>query len=159
MKFNTIKGLNIVLISILSAFIGLMCIIAFLRRKRKPKMERKESKYDKKSSFTPYQITEDEKEESEPSNEDVNKSEPILADKTDQISDKPEGQENSKRKFISLDLILILLATALCLVFILTPKYNGTIISTILGILLILFLPGYSLIAALYPKKDDLDSY
>ena len=71
LKFNTLKGLNIVLISILSAFIGLMCIIAFLRRKRKPKMERKESKYDKKSSFTPYQITEDEKEESEPSNEDL----------------------------------------------------------------------------------------
>jgi len=27
----------------------------------------------------------------------------------------------------------------------------------ILGLLLVLFLPGYSLIAALFPRKDDLD--
>ena len=159
LKFNTLNGLNIVLISILSAFIGLMCIIAFVRRKRKPKTEKKESKYDEKSSFTPYEITYEEKEESKTPVEDVNKSKPILADKTDQISDIPDGTENSKRKFISLDLILILLATALSLVFILTPKYSGTIINTILRIILILFLPGYSLIAALYPKKDDLDVF
>ena len=153
LKFNTLKGFNIFLVSILSAFIGLMCIIAFIRRKRKPKMENKESKNkdiqkDEKYSFTPYEITEDGKEKSE---------QPIPVDKTNQIIDKPEGKEYSKRKFISLDLILILLTTIICIVFILTPKYNGTIISSILGILLVLFLPGYSLIAALYPKKDDLE--
>ena len=34
---------------------------------------------------------------------------------------------------------------------------NDTVIRTILGLFLILFIPGYSLIAALFPKKDDLD--
>ena len=34
---------------------------------------------------------------------------------------------------------------------------NETFIRTILGLFLILFIPGYSLIAALFPKKDDLD--
>jgi len=94
LKFNTLEGPSLVFISIISIFIGLMCIIAFLRRKRKPKMEKKESKHedtekDEKYSFTPYDITEDEKEESE---------QPMPVDKTDQIIDKPEGNENSKRK-------------------------------------------------------------
>ena len=35
---------------------------------------------------------------------------------------------------------------------------NQTPIRTVLGILLVLFLPGYSLIAALFPRKGDLDS-
>ncbi len=34
---------------------------------------------------------------------------------------------------------------------------NDTFIRTVLGLFLILFIPGYSLIAALFPKKDDLD--
>ncbi len=37
------------------------------------------------------------------------------------------------------------------------PKLNDTVIRTILGLFLILFIPGYSLIAALFPKKEDLD--
>ena len=55
------------------------------------------------------------------------------------------------------DIILVWLITALCVVFVLTPVLNDTFIRVILGILLILFIPGYSLIAALFPKKDDLD--
>ncbi|MCZ3364276.1 MULTISPECIES: DUF1616 domain-containing protein [Methanobacterium] len=55
------------------------------------------------------------------------------------------------------DIILVWLITALCIVFVLTPVLNDTFIRVILGILLILFIPGYSLIAALFPKKDDLD--
>ena len=55
------------------------------------------------------------------------------------------------------DIILVWLITALCAVFVLTPVLNYTVIRIILGILLILFIPGYSLIAALFPKKSDLD--
>ena len=58
---------------------------------------------------------------------------------------------------IPLDIILVWLTTALCVIFVLTPVLNDTVIRIILGILLILFIPGYSLIAALFPKKNDLD--
>ena len=45
----------------------------------------------------------------------------------------------------------------MAIVFIFTPKLNETFIRTILGLFLILFIPGYSLIAALFPRKGDLD--
>ena len=57
---------------------------------------------------------------------------------------------------IPLDIILVWLTTALCVIFVLTPVLNDTFIKIILGMLLILFIPGYSLIAALFPKKNDL---
>ena len=41
---------------------------------------------------------------------------------------------------------------------IITPILNGTLIRTILGLILILFMSGYSLISFLFPKKDDLDN-
>jgi uncharacterized membrane protein len=62
---------------------------------------------------------------------------------------KPSYQTN--------DLILIVVLTLLTAVFILIPPLNNTFIRTILGILLVLFIPGYSLIAALFPRKGDLD--
>lgn len=56
-----------------------------------------------------------------------------------------------------LDIILILALTLLTVAFILIPPLNKTLVRTILGILLVLFIPGYSLIAALFPKWGDLD--
>jgi len=41
--------------------------------------------------------------------------------------------------------------------FVLIPPLNETPIRIIPGLPLVLFLPGYSLIAALFPRKDDLD--
>ena len=55
------------------------------------------------------------------------------------------------------DLHLVILATALCISFVLFSPLNETSVRIILGIPLVLFLPGYSLIAALFPKKNDLD--
>ncbi len=64
---------------------------------------------------------------------------------------------NKKLKFIPSDILIVWLITILCVIFVLVPLLNGTFLKTILGSLLILFVPGYSLIAALFPKKDDLD--
>ena len=56
-----------------------------------------------------------------------------------------------------LDLALVILFTLLCIPFVLIPPLNESPVRIILGLPLVLFLPGYSLIAALFPRKDDLD--
>jgi len=57
-----------------------------------------------------------------------------------------------------LDLIFVIFLTFLCILFVLIPPLNEiSPIRIILGLPLVLFLPGYSLIAALFPRKDDLD--
>lgn len=59
--------------------------------------------------------------------------------------------------YAGIDLILILLFVLLTLAFIYVPVLNGTIIRSALGLVMILFVPGYTLIAALFPGKDDID--
>ena len=62
-----------------------------------------------------------------------------------------------KRK-IPTDLALVIFFTLLCIPFVLIPPLNEILpIRIILGLLLVLFLPGYALIATLFPRKDDLD--
>jgi len=58
----------------------------------------------------------------------------------------------------SIDLQLVMAFVLLSILFILLSPLNKTPIRIILGLPLVLFLPGYSLIAALFPKKDDIDS-
>ena len=55
------------------------------------------------------------------------------------------------------DLALVIALTLACIPFVLIPPLNETPVRIILALLLVLFLPGYSLIAALFPRKDDLD--
>jgi uncharacterized membrane protein len=55
------------------------------------------------------------------------------------------------------DLIIVVIFTIITALFVLVPVLNSTPIRTVLGIFLVLFIPGYALIAALFPKKDDLD--
>lgn len=62
-----------------------------------------------------------------------------------------------KIKF-STDLLIILLWTILTIIFIIIPGLDSSIIRTILGLVIVLFLPGYVLVAALFPKRGDLDS-
>ena len=55
------------------------------------------------------------------------------------------------------DLTLVIALTLACILFVLAPRLNETPVRIVLGLLLVLFLPGYSLIAALFPGRDDLD--
>ena len=54
--------------------------------------------------------------------------------------------------------MIIFLTALLAIIVISNPKLNDTLIKTFLEFLLILFITGYSLLAALFPKIDDLDS-
>ncbi len=70
-------------------------------------------------------------------------------------SSTPTLSENSKTTY--LDILLIFTLTFLCIIFILTPAISNTIFRIIFGIILVLFAPGYSLIAALFPKNNDIN--
>ena len=62
-------------------------------------------------------------------------------------------------KDLDLDLALVIFFTLLCIPFVLIPPLNEiSPIRIILGLPLVLFLPGYALIATLFPRKDDLDA-
>lgn len=57
----------------------------------------------------------------------------------------------------SRDLKIISFIVVMTIIFVLVPPLNATPLRTILGIPMVLFLPGYSLIAMLFPRKSDLD--
>lgn len=63
---------------------------------------------------------------------------------------------NLKPQFLPMDLLLVVIGTILCIIFVLTPVLNDTVFRILFDFIFILFAPGYSLIAALFPKKDDL---
>lgn len=89
----------------------------------------------------------------------VKKAEFRLRDNEPVLPDKDSKFElfDKNLRFLPSDIALIWLITALTVIFVITPVLNDTVFRTILGFLLILFAPGYSLIAALFPRKDDLD--
>ena len=60
-------------------------------------------------------------------------------------------------KHFPTDLALVILLTLLCIPFVLIPPINESPVRIILGLPLVLFLPGYALIATLFPRKGDLD--
>ena len=61
-------------------------------------------------------------------------------------------------KNFDLDLAFVILFTLLGIPFVMIPPLNEiSPVRIILGLPLVLFLQGYALIAALFPRKDDLD--
>ncbi|MBK5191273.1 MAG: DUF1616 domain-containing protein, partial [Methanosarcinales archaeon] len=57
---------------------------------------------------------------------------------------------------LSLDLGLVLLFAFLAYLFVLVPPFNQTPLRIVFALPLLLFLPGYVLIAAMFPRKDEL---
>jgi uncharacterized membrane protein len=55
------------------------------------------------------------------------------------------------------DLLLIISFVVLTNIFLFVPLLSTTFFRTVLGLPFVLFLPGYALIAALFPAKSDLD--
>jgi uncharacterized membrane protein len=55
-----------------------------------------------------------------------------------------------------LDLLIIFIWLMITLVFVRTPVLAGTFMRTALAIPVVLFIPGYVLIAALFPRNDDM---
>ena len=62
-----------------------------------------------------------------------------------------------RHKQFPLDLALVIFLTLLCIPFALVAPLNETPVRIVLGLPLVLFLPGYALIAILFPRKEDLD--
>jgi len=58
---------------------------------------------------------------------------------------------------LPLDLLLVAGLVILTDIFVLVPVLSESFLRTILGLLLVLFLPGYALIGALLPAKKDLE--
>lgn len=60
-------------------------------------------------------------------------------------------------KYQSYDLLFTMAFSAICLIFLLILSLNQISIGETLGTLLIIFLPGYTLTAALYPRKQEIN--
>ena len=58
----------------------------------------------------------------------------------------------------SIDLVLVIVATLATLAFIFLPYLNQTFIRPIFGVVVVFFVPGYALIAALFPNKKGINN-
>ncbi|MFZ2070827.1 MAG: VanZ family protein [Halobacteriota archaeon] len=56
------------------------------------------------------------------------------------------------------DLMLVLIFDFLALLFVLIPPFNQLPLRLVFAVPILLFLPGYALIAAMFPRKDDLSA-
>jgi len=157
LKFNPLEGPSLVFTSIVSIFIGLMCIIACLKRMNTPKIEKhpgkkyeirkQEVEYEKSKSSVNEKLIKDDKKSDIIYNERGSSKFP---------TNEPNLKKSSKIRFKSLDLLLIAVTTVVSLIFILNPILNNTVLKPVLGIILILFLPGYAIVSVIFPKKDYL---
>lgn len=68
-----------------------------------------------------------------------------------------KNRRNSMKTIEQPDIVGIIVLTFLLMIVIFIPYFNGSFLRIILGILLLLFFPGYVLLAALYPKKDSFN--
>lgn len=62
------------------------------------------------------------------------------------------------RQFINLDLSMAIIFTILSVIFILIPPFNQTFLRIIFALPLLLFLTGYMLIAAMFPRRKELSA-
>ena len=55
------------------------------------------------------------------------------------------------------DLLAVVAATAVTLACVYVPILNGSVLRILFGVAMVLFIPGYALIAALFPGRGELD--
>lgn len=142
-----------------------LILIAYIRRFKTPEIKKEKTeivtKESKISFISKFSFDRLKKVESK---SEVKKESPL----NDFISSKKK--ESTAKEFISTkvkekkefkpnyrDLIIIFIITILSIITVIVTVLNDSFIRTIFGLLFILFLPGYALIAALFPKIDDLD--
>jgi uncharacterized membrane protein len=65
---------------------------------------------------------------------------------------------SEKRNIIPLDLLIILAWTIMAIVSVAIPFFGDGIIKTILGVPMVLFIPGYLLVSVIYAGMDDIDT-
>lgn len=63
-----------------------------------------------------------------------------------------------KHRQFPLDLLIVLIWTATTVLSVLIPFLDNTFIRTILGVIMVLFIPGYVLVSALFPGKNELET-
>lgn len=68
----------------------------------------------------------------------------------------PDSRLTKLSKSLFKDLIVTILCTLLLLLFILVPPLDETWLRSVLGLVSVFFLSGYSMVAALFPRRDDL---
>lgn len=82
--------------------------------------------------------------------------------KSENDPDTKETSPNSgdgikpSRGFPYLDLLAVLILTIVCTIFVVYPGLINSTLDGVVGLPLMVILPGYALIAVIYPRKDDL---
>ena len=66
---------------------------------------------------------------------------------------KGQGMEGKASKSSFMDLGFVLLFTFLAYIFVLVPPFNETFLRIVFALPPLLFLPGYALISAMFPRK------
>lgn len=78
------------------------------------------------------------------------------------INPKPVSEkilpDDQGKLFLTGDMKIVLIWTALCILSIVIPLVNQSLLRLILALPMILFIPGYVLIAALFPDTKDIDT-
>lgn len=138
----------------------ILAALAFFRRgasSKKLKSLKKEFKNNKEEfKETKEEFKETKEEFKEKEIEEAKKKKTSVQEKKQPVRTERKLKTSAQRYF--LDIILVVILTLLCALFVLEPTLNKTVVRTVLGLLLVLFLPGYALIASLFPKKENLDT-
>jgi len=80
--------------------------------------------------------------------------------KLSKTNDEQQTTSASTFNYVSsmyLDIKLVIAITLFALICILTPTLNTTLLRPIVGVIIISFLPGYTILAAVFPSKKDFN--
>lgn len=130
-----------------------LILIAFIRRFKAPEIKKRKNQVTSKKSNEIQESKFSLKRIKTVKGKSEVKKETITPDF---ISSKSEKYKKEKSNYH--DLILLFLITILSIISIIVPVLNDSFIRTIFEYSFILFLSGYSLIAVLFPKINDLDN-